>query len=96
MQEMRVQSLGQEDPWKWKWHPTPVILPGKSHEQRSLAGYSPWGCKRVRNDLVTKQHKNSFVRHDDDMGLGVCTNPYALEIHTEIFKGKVMSCIICF
>ena len=69
---------------------------GKSHVQRSLAGYSPWGCKRVRNDLVTKQHKNSFVRHDDDMGLGVCTNPYALEIHTEIFKGKIMSCIICF
>ena len=42
-------------PWKWKWHPTPVFLPGKSHEQRSLAGYSPWGCKRVRNDLPTKQ-----------------------------------------
>ena len=24
-------------PWKWKWHPTPVFLPGKSHKQRSLA-----------------------------------------------------------
>ena len=30
---------------------------GKSHVQRSLAGYSPWGCKRVRNDLVTKQQQ---------------------------------------
>jgi len=28
-----------EIPWKRKWQPTPVILPGKSHEQRSLAGY---------------------------------------------------------
>ena len=28
-----------------KWQPTPVFLPGKSHGQRSLAGYSPWGCK---------------------------------------------------
>ena len=28
-----------------KWQPTPVILPGEHHEQRSLAGYSPWGCK---------------------------------------------------
>ena len=28
-----------------KWQPTPVILPGEFHGQRSLAGYSPWGCK---------------------------------------------------
>ena len=32
-------------PWKRKWQPTPVFLPGKSHEQRSLVGYSPWGHK---------------------------------------------------
>ena len=31
--------------WKRKWQPTPVFLPGKFHGQRSLAGYSPWGCK---------------------------------------------------
>ena len=29
-------------------------LPGKSYGQRSLAAYSPWGCKRVVHDLVTK------------------------------------------
>ena len=29
-------------PWR-KWQPTPVFLPGKSHEQRNLAGYSPQG-----------------------------------------------------
>ena len=28
-----------------QWYPTPVILPGKSHGRRSLAGYSPWGRK---------------------------------------------------
>ena len=28
-----------------QWQPTPVLLPGKSHEQRSLGGCSPWGCK---------------------------------------------------
>ena len=27
-------------------------MPGKSHGQRSLAGYSPWGCRRVRHDLA--------------------------------------------
>ena len=31
--------------WKKKWPPTPVFLPGKFHVQRSLEGYSPWGCK---------------------------------------------------
>ena len=32
-------------PWKSKWQPTPVLLPGKSHGQRSLVGYSPRGHK---------------------------------------------------
>ena len=31
--------------WRREWWPTPVFLPGESHGQRSLAGYSPWGCK---------------------------------------------------
>ena len=34
-------------PWRWKWLPTPVFLPGESHGQRSLAGYSPWGHKEL-------------------------------------------------
>ena len=41
MQEMQVQSLGQEDPQEKEWQCTPVFLPGKSHGQRSLAGYCP-------------------------------------------------------
>ena len=32
-------------PWRRKWLPTPVFLPGEFHGQRSLVGYSPWGCK---------------------------------------------------
>ena len=31
--------------WRRKWQPSPVFLPGKSHAQRSLVGYSPWGCR---------------------------------------------------
>ena len=31
--------------WRRKWQPTPVFLPGKFHGQKSLTGYSPWGCK---------------------------------------------------
>ena len=34
---------GQEDPCRRAWQPTPVFLPGESHRQRSLAGYSPGG-----------------------------------------------------
>ena len=48
MQETQIHSLSQEDPRRRKWQPIPVFLPGESHGQRSLAGYSPWGCKRVR------------------------------------------------
>ena len=49
MQKTRVRFLGQgipgKIPWRRKWQPTPVFLPGESHGQRSLAGYSPWGRK---------------------------------------------------
>ena len=45
IQETQVQSLGREDPWRRTWQPTPVFLPGEAHGQRSLAGYSSWGCK---------------------------------------------------
>ena len=34
-------------PWRRNWQPTPVLLPGKFHGQRSLVGYSPWGCKEL-------------------------------------------------
>ena len=40
---MWVQSLGRDDPLEEGMEPTPVLLPGESHGQRILAGYSPWG-----------------------------------------------------
>ena len=40
---------------------TPIFLPGKSHRQRSLAGYSPWDRERVRHNLVTKTINNKFI-----------------------------------
>ena len=43
---MWVRSLGGEDPWG-AWQPTPVFSLGESHDQRSLAGYSPRGCKEL-------------------------------------------------
>ena len=44
-------------PWRRKWQPNPVFLSGKPHGEKRLAGYSHWGHKRVRHDVVTKQQK---------------------------------------
>ena len=43
--ECRFDSWVRKIPWRRKWQATSVFLPWKSHGQRSLAGYSPWGCK---------------------------------------------------
>ena len=47
-------GLGRS-PGRRKWLPTPEFLPGNSHGQRNLVGYSPWGHKRVGHNLMTKQ-----------------------------------------
>ena len=39
---------------RWQWHPTPVLLPGKPHGQRSLVGCSPWG--RSESDMTEQLH----------------------------------------
>ena len=44
-------------PWKRKWQPTPVFLPGESHGQRILAGYSPWS----RTELDTTEHARPCI-----------------------------------
>ena len=40
--------------WRRQWHPTPVLLPGKSHGQRKLVGGSPWG--RTESDTTERLH----------------------------------------
>ena len=45
MMEALYQLL--EFPWRRKWLPTPVFLPGEFHEQRRLVGYSPWGPREL-------------------------------------------------
>ena len=40
--------------WRRQWHPTPVLLPGKSHRWRSLVGCSPWGRKEL--DMTEQYH----------------------------------------
>ena len=48
-------------PWRGKWHPTPVFLPGKFHGQRNLVGYSPWGHKDLdMTELLTLLLFNAY------------------------------------
>ena len=51
-----IQFLGEVRlyPWTRQWHPTPVLLPGKSHGQRSLVGCSPWGREEL--DTTERLH----------------------------------------
>ena len=58
----RPGFLGQEDPRDLpgirEWQPTLVFLPGKSHGQTSLVGYSSWGCKE--SDMTEKLRHTSW------------------------------------
>ena len=54
VQETRVHSLGWEDPLEKEMAIHSSILPGKSHGQRSLEGYSPWGPKE--SDTTERLH----------------------------------------
>ena len=57
MKETWIWSLGQEDPLENEIQPTSVFLPGKSHGQRSLAGYSLWGHKEL--DMTEQLNNNN-------------------------------------
>ena len=51
-------------PWRRKWQPTPVFLPGKSRAQRSLVGYSPRGRKESdTTEQLRKKKKSSMVEY---------------------------------
>ena len=58
--QCRRQKRHRFNPWvrkiRWRraWQPTPVFLPGESHGQRSLVGYSPWGPKELDTTEVTE------------------------------------------
>ena len=49
-------------PWRRKWQPTLVFLPGKPHGQRGLQGYSPWGHKE--SDM-TEQSCREITKNSD-------------------------------
>ena len=63
--EVKASACNVEDwvrkiPWRRKWQPTPVFLPGGSHGQRSLVGYSPRGRKEL--DTTEQLHFHTLFR----------------------------------
>ena len=62
VQEAQVHPWVGTIPWKRKWQSTSVFLPGKSHGQRSLLGYSPWGCKKIRHDLGLNNNIYTYIQ----------------------------------
>ena len=65
MQETQVRFLGQEDPLEKGMATHSSILLGESHGQRSLVGYSPWGCKEseVTEQLTLHFHPTYHSAH---------------------------------
>ena len=47
-------------PWRSEWQNTPVFLPGQSHGQRSLEGYSQWGC--TESDMIEQLSRMTGLR----------------------------------
>ena len=77
-------------PWRRKWQPTPVFLPGKFHGWRSLVGYSPWGG-RVRHALVNTQKKEQrdtkkWIVVTPDEPLGQACEGYIAVHYTRVCK----------
>ena len=52
-------------PWRRAWQPTPKFLPGDSHGQRNLAGYSPWGLKEsdMTEAAAAWKYSEAWVKH---------------------------------
>ena len=107
LQEMQVRFLGQEDLLEREMATHSSYLLGKSHGQRSLAGYSSWDHRRVRYNLLTKQSINKFylftVRVETILGTIITTNitmsNYSVFVISLLLSVRFMfscCCLVCF
>ena len=69
-------------PWRRTGQPTPVLLPGESHGQRSLAGYSPWDCKESDKTKVTERTAHLVFLLSDSGAPGSQPCPASLSLLT--------------
>ena len=86
--QMWVWFLGWLRPWRRKWQPIPVFLPGKFHGQRSLVGYIVHGVQRDRHDWA---HTHTYTGSQDPKR---ATKTRHSQIIKYIFK-KFCKCHLC-
>ena len=65
--KLRFNTWARKIPWRRKWQPTPVVLPGKFHGQRSWTGYSLWGHKEL--DMTKHAHKQYQKKYNKEKKL---------------------------
>ena len=82
----RFNPWSRKIPWRSKWQPTPVFLPGKCHGQRSLAGHSPWA--RKESDTPLQLNSNNVGQWKIDILMG---NPEVVWPHSMCSKIKSIS-----
>ena len=68
-------------PWRRKWQPTPVSLPGNFHGQRSLEGYSPWGCKESDMTEYTCAREKKKVKEKVTQSCPTLCDPMDYTVH---------------
>ena len=65
--------------WRRKWHPIPGFLPGESHGQKSLEGYSLWGCKESdvneHSPRLGSYLRNTRIRGEKYLSFVCCKSP---------------------
>ena len=92
MWETQVGSRGREDPLEEGAAAPPVFLPGQSYGHRSLAGYSPWGCKEsdTTEDRIGKvQLAVQVCRAGGWQSSGSKPNPYNSRVTSHPFPSSV-------
>ena len=77
---LRLNPWVRKIPWERKWKSTPLFLPGKSHRQRSLESYGPWGCKQLdmTECLNTSEHSTAVC---NGVFLSTCYGIWHLHDH---------------
>ena len=76
-------NKSREFMWRRKWQPTPVFLPGEFHGQRSLEGYSPWGCK--------ESHMTEWLTHTRLRYNFICLYFYKFHSLPELLKYFILA-----
>ena len=90
-------------PWRRKWQPTPVFLPGESHRQRSLVVYGPWGCKELNTTewltldfpqfIPNATSRSSYLKCDCNLFIFLLKNFYCSSLPIEFFKILSFHCL---